>query len=157
MLLLHPIEGGTEILFQVRTNRVRFHKGEISLPGGAIDPEDASERHAALRETHEEIGLARGFIQPIGAWDRYDTITGYRVTPIAALVEPGFELKLDPREVASVFEAPLDFLMNPANHEVREAQWQGRTRYYYAMPYDGHNIWGATAGMIRALYERLHA
>ena len=98
----------------------------------------------------------RRFIEPIGAWDRYDTITGYRVTPIVGLVEPGFTLKLDPREVASVFEAPLDFLMNGANHEVREAQWQGRTRYYYVMPYEGHNIWGATAGMVRALYERLY-
>jgi hypothetical protein len=84
---------------------------------------------------------------------------GIATTPspaIVGLVEPGFELNLDPREVAGVFEAPLDFLMNPANHEVREAQWQGRARYYYVMPWEGHNIWGATAGMVRALYERLY-
>jgi 8-oxo-dGTP pyrophosphatase MutT (NUDIX family) len=121
-----------------------------------VQASDADAVDTALRETFEEIGLARDFIEPIGAWDRYDTITGFRVTPIVGLVEPGFDLHLDPREVASVFEAPLVFLMNPANHEKREAQWQGRTRYYYAMPYDGHMIWGATAGMVRALWERLY-
>jgi len=109
-----------------------------------------------LRETQEEVGLARDFIDPIGAWDRYRTITGYHVTPIAALIEPGFTLSTDPREVASVFEAPLDFLMNPANHEKRQAEFRGRQRFYWAMPYEDHFIWGATAGMIRALYERLY-
>lgn len=147
---------GWTTLFTERAHETPAHPGQVSFPGGRVQASDANAVDTALRETVEEIGLARSFIEPIGAWDRYDTITGYRVTPIVGLVEPGFELKLDPREVASVFEAPLDFLMDPANHEKREAQWQGRTRYYYAMPWDGHNIWGATAGMIRALYERLY-
>ncbi len=147
---------GWTMLFTERSVETPAHPGQISFPGGRVQPEDGAPLETALRETEEEIGLARRFIEPIGAVDRYDTITGYRVTPIVALVEPGFSLTLDPREVASVFEAPLDFLMDPANHERREGQWRGQTRYYYAMPYDGHFIWGATAGMIRALWERVY-
>jgi 8-oxo-dGTP pyrophosphatase MutT (NUDIX family) len=146
---------GWTMLFTERSVETPAHPGQISFPGGRVAG-DESALDTALRETEEEIGLARSFIEPIGAWERYDTITGFRVTPIVGLVEPGFALSLDPREVASVFEAPLDFLLDPANHEKREAQWQGRTRYYYAMPYGGRFIWGATAGMIRALYERLY-
>ncbi len=148
---------GWTMLFTERSVETPAHPGQISFPGGRVQASDRSAVDTALRETFEEVGIERRFIKPIGAWDRYDTITGFRVTPIVGLVEPGFELTLDPREVASVFEAPLDFLMNPANHEKREAQWQGRTRYYYAMPYGDHFIWGATAGMIRALWERLYA
>jgi 8-oxo-dGTP pyrophosphatase MutT (NUDIX family) len=147
---------GWTMLFTERAAETPAHPGQISFPGGRVQASDANATETALRETFEEIGLERRFIEPLGAWDRYDTITGYRVTPIVGLVESGFELKLDPREVASVFEAPLDFLMNPANHEKREALWQGRTRYYYAMPWEGHMIWGATAGMVRALWERLY-
>lgn len=147
---------GWTMLFTERSHETPAHPGQISFPGGRVAG-DESALDTALRETFEEVGIEPRFIEPIGAWDRYDTITGFRVTPIVGLVEPGFALSLDPREVAGVFEAPLDFLMNPANHEKREAQYQGRTRYYYAMPYQGHFIWGATAGMIRALYERLHA
>jgi 8-oxo-dGTP pyrophosphatase MutT (NUDIX family) len=146
---------GWTMLFTERSHETPAHPGQISFPGGRVAG-DESALDTALRETFEEVGIERRFIEPLGAWDRYDTITGFRVTPIVGLVEPGFSLTLDPREVASVFEAPLDFLMNPANHEKREAQWQGRTRYYYAMPYEGRFIWGATAGMIRALYERLY-
>ena len=148
--------GGWTMLFTERAKETPAHPGQISFPGGRVQESDANAVETALRETFEEIGLDRSFIEPIGAWDRYDTITGFRVTPIVGLVEPGFDLRLDPREVASVFEAPLDFLMNGANHEKREAQWQGRTRYYYAIANGGHMIWGATAGMIRALWERLY-
>jgi 8-oxo-dGTP pyrophosphatase MutT (NUDIX family) len=147
---------GWTMLFTERAKETPAHPGQISFPGGRVQESDQSAVETALRETLEEIGLERRFIEPLGAWDRYDTITGFRVTPIAALVEPGFELKLDPREVASVFEAPLDFLFDPANHEVRQAQYKGRTRQYYVMPYNSHFIWGATAGMVRALYERLN-
>mgnify|MGYP001012918274 CR=1 FL=1 len=147
---------GWTMLFTERAKETPAHPGQISFPGGRVQASDANAVETALRETHEEVGLERRFIEPIGAWDRYDTITGYRVTPIVGLVDPGFALTLDPREVASVFEAPLDFLMDPANHEKREAEFRGRRRFYWAMPYEGHFIWGATAGMIRALYERLY-
>jgi 8-oxo-dGTP pyrophosphatase MutT (NUDIX family) len=147
---------GWTMLFTERSIETPAHPGQISFPGGRVQAEDGSALETALRETEEEIGLQRSFIEPIGAWDRYDTITGYRVTPIVGLVEPGFSLTLDPREVASVFEAPVEFLMDPANHEKRSALWHGRTRYYYAIPYAGHNIWGATAGMVRALWERVY-
>lgn len=146
---------GWTMLFTERSIETPAHPGQISFPGGRVAG-DESALDTALRETFEEVGIESRFIEPIGAWDRYDTITGYRVTPIVGLVEPGFSLTLDPREVASVFEAPLDFLMNPSNHEKRDAIWQGRTRYYYAMPWEDRFIWGATAGMIRALWERLY-
>lgn len=158
--VLAPIvkrHGGWTMMFTERSEETPAHPGQISFPGGRVQAEDGAPLETALRETEEEIGLARSFIEPIGAWDRYDTITGYRVTPVLGLVEPGFTLTLDAREVASVFEAPLSFLMDPANHERRSGVWRGQTRYYWAMPYEGHFIWGATAGMIRALYERLYA
>ena len=148
---------GWTMLFTQRAEETPAHPGQISFPGGRVEASDANAAATALRETVEEIGLARELIEPVGSWDRYDTITGFRITPIVGLIEPGFSLTLNPREVASVFEAPLSFLFNPANHERRSAIWRGAERHYYAMPYQGRFIWGATAGMIRALYERLYA
>jgi 8-oxo-dGTP pyrophosphatase MutT (NUDIX family) len=147
---------GWTVLFTQRTNETPAHPGQVSFPGGRVEARDADAVATALRETEEEIGLARRFIEPIGAWDRYNTGTGFTVTPIVGFIEPGFELTLNPREVADVFETPLSFLMDPANHERREAVWNGKPRAYYAMPYEGRFIWGATAGMIRALWERLY-
>ena len=147
---------GWTMLFTLRAHDTPAHPGQVSFPGGRVQAGDASALHTALRETEEEIGLARALIEPLGAWDRYDTGTGFSVTPIVGLVEPGFELTLDSREVADVFETPLAFLMNPANHQRREAEWGGQLRRYYAMPYEDRFIWGATAGMIRALWERLY-
>ncbi len=147
---------GWTMLFTQRAEETPAHPGQISFPGGRVQESDADAVDTALRETLEEIGLERRFIEPLGAWDQYETGTGFRITPILGLVEPGFELKLDPREVASVFEAPLSFLFDPANHERRTGEWRGLKRTYYAMPYGDRFIWGATAGMIRALYERLY-
>lgn len=153
-IIMRP-EGWT-MLFTQRSVETPAHPGQVSFPGGRVQASDANAVETALRETREEIGLAHNWIEPLGAWDQYETGTGYRITPIVGLIEPGFELSLDPREVASVFEAPIAFLFDPANHERREAVWQGQNRAYYAMPYGPHFIWGATAGMIRALYERLY-
>ena len=147
---------GWTMLFTQRAEETPAHPGQISFPGGRVEPSDADAAATALRETVEEIGLARELIEPVGSWDRYDTITGFRITPIVGLIEPGFSLTLNPREVASVFEAPLSFLFDPANHERRSAIWRGAERHYYAMPYEGRFIWGATAGLIRALWERLY-
>jgi 8-oxo-dGTP pyrophosphatase MutT (NUDIX family) len=147
---------GWTMLFTQRAEETPAHPGQISFPGGRMQASDADAVATALRETTEEIGLARTLIEPVGAWDRHETGTGFRITPIVGLIEPDFTLTLDPREVAGVFEAPLSFLFNPANHERREGEWRGHTRYYYAMPYQGRFIWGATAGMIKALWERLY-
>jgi 8-oxo-dGTP pyrophosphatase MutT (NUDIX family) len=132
------------------------HPGQISFPGGRLQASDSGPLAAALREAEEELGVSRALFHPIGGFDAYETGTGYRITPVVAYLDPGFLLKPDPREVADVFETPLAFLMNPANHERREGEWRGARRFYYAMPYEGRFIWGATAGMIRALYERLY-
>lgn len=147
---------GWTMLFTQRSHETPAHPGQISLPGGRVQQSDANAVETALRETLEEIGLGGDRIEPLGAWDMYETGTGFRITPIVGLVEPEFELVLDPREVAGVFEAPLSFLFDPANHERREGEWRGLRRAYYAMPYGDRFIWGATAGMIRALYERLY-
>jgi 8-oxo-dGTP pyrophosphatase MutT (NUDIX family) len=147
---------GWTLLFTQRAEGLPRHAGQISFPGGRMHAEDTGPLHTALRETEEELGLDRRLFTPIGAFDPYETGTGFRILPIVAYLEPGFILAPDPREVADVFEAPLDFLMNPAHHEIREAEWRGARRRFYAMPYEGRLIWGATAGMIRALYERLY-
>ncbi|MGE0047240.1 MAG: CoA pyrophosphatase [Hyphomonadaceae bacterium] len=147
---------GWTMLFTERAEDLPSHPGQVSFPGGRVQ-EGEDVVAAALREAEEEIGVARFAFTPLGGWEPYETGTGYRITPIVATIAPGFTINPDPREVASVFEAPMDFLMNPANHERREGEWRGQKRHYYAMPYDGHFIWGATAGMIRALYERLYS
>jgi 8-oxo-dGTP pyrophosphatase MutT (NUDIX family) len=110
---------------------------------------------AALREAEEEVGLAREFVEIVGFLDAYETGTGFRIVPVIALVRPDFTLTINTGEVAEAFEVPLDFLMDPANHERHHAEWRGRKREFYAMPYNGHYIWGATAGMIRNLYDRV--
>jgi 8-oxo-dGTP pyrophosphatase MutT (NUDIX family) len=153
-IVMRP-EGWTLLLTE-RTTTMPTHAGQIAFPGGRVQAEDATVVETALRETEEEVGLSRRFVRPLGAIDSYETVTGYHVTPIVALVEPGFALSLDPREVADAFEAPLAFLMNPAHHERHERDWQGLRRAYYVMPYQNRTIWGATAGMIKTLYDRLY-
>ncbi|MDX2276820.1 MAG: CoA pyrophosphatase [Hyphomonadaceae bacterium] len=147
---------GWTLLFTERAAELKSHAGQISFPGGRME-DGETPVEAALREAEEEIALARRYVQPIGGFDAYETGTGFRIAPIVAFIEPGFELRPDPNEVASVFEAPFDFFMDAANHERREGEWRGRKGAYYAMPYGDRFIWGATAGMIRALYERLYA
>jgi 8-oxo-dGTP pyrophosphatase MutT (NUDIX family) len=150
-------EGGATVLLTERAHGLRMHSGQIAFPGGRIDTGDASPLAAALRESFEEIGLAPELISPLGTLDPYLTSTGFNVTPIVALVAPSLSLCLNPAEVADVFEAPLAFLMDPAHHEVHTRDWNGRQRRYYAMPWQGRYIWGATAGMLRRLYERVYA
>ena len=124
-------------------------------PGGRVEAEDASPLHTALRETEEEIGLAREHLEVIGYLPEYRTGTGFRVTPVVALVKPPFELALDSFEVAEAFEVPLAFLLDPANHQRHSLHYRGALRNFFAMPYGDYFIWGATAGMIRSLSERL--
>lgn len=152
-IVLHA--GGPTLLLTQRAAALRRHAAQIAFPGGRVDAGDGSPLVAALRETEEEIGLARERVCAVGYLDAYLTGTGYRVTPVVGLVEPPLELKINPHEVDEAFETPLAFLMDPANHLRHSREWKGRLRNYYAMPHGDRYIWGATAGMIRNLYERL--
>ncbi len=146
---------GVTTLFTQRTSHLVHHPGQISFPGGHSDPVDRTAEDTALRETEEEVGLPRRHIRIIGRLDDYITRTGFSVIPVVALVAPPFNIAPDPEEVASVFEVPLDFLMDPANHQRHKREFNGARRDFYAMPYEDRFIWGATAGMVRNLYDVL--
>jgi 8-oxo-dGTP pyrophosphatase MutT (NUDIX family) len=148
-------EQGATLLLTQRSAALRDHSGQIAFPGGKIEPGE-SPLDAALRESEEEIGLSRGKIEILGCLDPYQTSTGFRVFPLVGLVRPPFAPRPNLEEVDDVFETPLSFLMNPANHQRMTRIWQGKERHFYAMPYENRYIWGATAGMIRNLYERLY-
>lgn len=147
------------LLLTLRTAHLNDHAGQISFPGGRVDAEDTDPVATALRETEEEIGLSRRHIEVIGCLPDYQTGTGFRVTPVAALVHPPFELEADSFEVAEIFEVPMAFLMNGANHQRRSAVLPNRPgrRSFYCMPYEQYFIWGATAAMLRNLYHFLRA
>ena len=146
---------GPTVLLTRRTEHLANHGGQISFPGGHQEPGDETPEDAALRETEEEIGLDRGHLEIIGRLDTYITRTGFRVTPVVALVEPPFDLIADAYEVDEVFEVPLAFFLDPANHQRHSRFYKGRDRQFYAMPYGDYYIWGATAAMLVNLYEFL--
>jgi 8-oxo-dGTP pyrophosphatase MutT (NUDIX family) len=154
---------GLSVLLTQRADHLSDHAGQISFPGGRREPEDANAAATALREAHEEVGLAPERVEVLGAMPDYLTGTGFRVTPVVALVHPPFTLTADTLEVADIFEVPLAFLMNPAHHEVRLFKWEGGERRFFAMPYVASEkkapyfIWGATAGMLRNFYRFLAA
>jgi 8-oxo-dGTP pyrophosphatase MutT (NUDIX family) len=143
------------VLFTQRSHEVPSHPGQISFPGGKIEAGDLSALACALREAREEIGLTADHVEPLGYLDSYRTGTGFLITPAVALVRPGFVMALAAGEVAEAFEVPLAFLMDEANHKKASREWRGRQRSYYAMPYQGRYIWGATAGMLRNMHQRL--
>uniref|UniRef100_Q07T36 NUDIX hydrolase n=1 Tax=Rhodopseudomonas palustris (strain BisA53) TaxID=316055 RepID=Q07T36_RHOP5 len=144
------------VLLTMRASHLNSHAGQISFPGGKIDPTDASPLEAALREAEEEIGLDRSFVEPVGYLDLYATGFGFRILPTLARVKPGFELTINTSEVDDAFEVPLSFLMNPTNHQLHSKEFRGAERSYYAMPFAERYIWGATAGILRVLYERIY-
>ncbi len=143
------------VILTLRPETMRKHPGQISFPGGRLDPSDAGVVEAALREAEEEIGLPPSAVELVGIADRYRTITGFEVTPVIGVVPPGLELTPHPGEVAAVFEAPLRYLLDPAHQQVRTAVYRGRERSYYEIDYEGRRIWGATAAMIVNLGRRL--
>lgn len=152
-VVLHEPE--LTVLLTQRTDHLASHAGQVAFPGGKIEPrEDALA--AALRETREETGLDQSYIEPVGFLDAYLTRTSFEVVPVVALVKPGFVLAPHEGEVAAVFEVPLRFLMSQENHARHSREWLGKQRYFYAMPYGDRYIWGATAGMIMNLYDRLY-
>jgi len=148
-------ENGLTVLLTRRTAHLNDHAGQISFPGGRSEPADAGAAETALRETAEEIGLAAARVEVLGELPQYVTITGYRVTPVVGLVTPPLDLRPDDFEVAEVFEVPLTFLLDPANHQSNCVHYEGRERRYYAMPYRQYYIWGATAGMLMNFYSFL--
>ncbi|MEK7245448.1 MAG: CoA pyrophosphatase [Pseudomonadota bacterium] len=143
------------ILFTLRTANLAHHAGQISFPGGHMEVDDTRPEDAALRETEEEVGLHRRHIRVIGRLDRYITRTGFDVTPVVGLLTPPFAVAPDPTEVADVFEVPLDFLLDPANHQRHSRAVAGQLRHFHAMRWHDYYIWGATAGMLMNLYEFL--
>jgi len=149
--------GGLTVLFTQRTENLAQHAGQISFPGGGMEPDDADAIAAALRETREEVGIGAELITPFGYLDTFETVSGYSVTPVVAHVDPAFEARPDAREVAAVFEAPLAFFLDPANLRRRRIDWRGRPREILEFPYPGRNIWGATAAMLLSLVRRVEA
>jgi 8-oxo-dGTP pyrophosphatase MutT (NUDIX family) len=159
-------DAGLHVLLTRRTDHLRDHAGQISFPGGRAEDHDADAVATALRETEEEVGLARAHVDVIGALPHYTTVTSFVVTPIVALVRPGFSLALDSFEVAEAFEVPLQFLMTPAHHRRHQFEFDGRARQFLSMPWTGiaangqhrdYFIWGATAAMLRNFYRFLAA
>ena len=149
-------EAGLTVLLTRRADTLRAHTGQVAFPGGRCEPGETP-WETALREAHEEVGMEPGWVTIAGLSTRYQTLSGFDITPVVAFVRPGFTLKPNPAEVADVFETPFAFLMDEKNHERRSRELpNGVVRRFYAMPYGERLIWGATAGMLRILYERLY-
>lgn len=155
-IVLRP--AGPSVLFTRRADTLVRHSGQVSFPGGRCDPGETPVE-TALREAEEEVALDRRFVRPLALADAYETVTGFRIAPVVALVEPGFTLLAAPAEVAEVFEAPWNWLMEPANQvlHTREADAVSPRRSWYALDWQGRDIWGATAGVLRGLWRRLYA
>ena len=146
---------GLTMLFTRRAAHLKDHSGQVSFPGGRVAPEDPSPEATALREAREEIGLDPGRVELLGRMPEYHTRTGFRITPVVGIVTPPLELRPDANEVEEIFEVPLAFLLDPANHQRQSREWQGELRWFFSMQYERHTIWGATAGMLVNLARHL--
>jgi 8-oxo-dGTP pyrophosphatase MutT (NUDIX family) len=145
------------VLFTQRTAHLADHAGQISFPGGRTEAGDASAEETALREVEEEIGLPRDRVDVLGVLPDYFVVTGFRITPVVGCIDAPFPVHIDRYEVAQVFEVPLEYFLDPANHQTHSTIYKGRPRQYYAMPYQERFIWGATAGILFNLYRVLRA
>lgn len=144
-----------QLILTQRPASMRRHAGQIAFPGGRVDPEDDGPITAALREAREEVALDPTLVEVLGTMAPYATGTGFAITPVVGLVPADVPLTPHEREVAEVFRVPFDFVIDPANHQVRETEWQGRLRRYYVIPWQGRQIWGATAGILVNLSRQL--
>ena len=154
LALLLQDRDGLDIVFTRRADHLQAHAGQVSFPGGRQMAGRETLAECALRETREEIGLTPKHVHLLGRWEPYETVTGYEVTPFLGVAAAGQDFTPDPGEVAEIFCTPFEFLMNPVNHRLEEREFRGRLRRYYAMPWKGRYIWGATAGMLKALSAR---
>ena len=150
-------EAGLNVLFTRRTTHLADHAGQISFPGGRVEFGDVSRKDTALREAEEEIGLPRNIVDVLGVLPDYYVVTGFRITPVVGWIDEPFPVRLDRFEVADVFEAPLEFFLDHANHQIHSTIYKGVPRQYYSMAYAGHHIWGATAGILLNLCQALGA
>lgn len=148
-------ESGPTLLLTRRNANLRDHAGQVSFPGGRMEPDDASPEATALREAEEEIDLKPQSVRTIGRLDTYVTGTSYEVVPVVGLVTPPLTLKIDPIEVEEVFEVPLAFFLRQENRQLMSREYNGRRRHFYAYPFGNYFIWGATAGMLNNLAEVL--
>jgi len=145
------------VLLTLRTSHLKAHGGQIAFPGGKIEAEDATPVGTAIREAEEEAGIPPALVTPLSLLDLHNTGTGFRIIPVLSLVDPGFEPVPHPGEVAEVFEVPLSYLMTEENHMRHLREWKGSAVQFYAIEYEKRFIWGATAAILRNLYERLYA
>jgi 8-oxo-dGTP pyrophosphatase MutT (NUDIX family) len=155
LIPLQMVAGRAELILTKRSARLKHHPGQIAFPGGKQDQSDSGPVAAALREAEEEIGLPPELVQVLGELPTHETVTGYVITPILAVVRNSFTERPEAGEVDEIFRVPLDHVINPANFRVEGRRWQGRRRHYYAVPYGPYYIWGATARILRALAERV--
>ncbi|MEL7127992.1 MAG: CoA pyrophosphatase [Pseudomonadota bacterium] len=151
-----PRPSGPNVLLTKRPATMPTHAGQVAFPGGKVEPDDADDVAAALREAHEEVGIDPKRTQLVGRGSAYLTGTAFRIMPVIGILPPDFQPVPDPTEVDEAFETPLGFLMDPTNHMAKATVWRGKERHYYEMPHNGYRIWGVTAGIIRMLYERLY-
>lgn len=146
---------GMNVVFTMRTEKLKSHSGQVAFPGGKIDEGDASAQTAALRETHEEIGIIPDAIEILGQMPDYHTGSGYLISPVVGMIDNKAKYQANPHEVEYIFEVPLEFLMNPENHHIGSRVFQNIERHYYEMPWGEHYIWGVTAGIVRMFYNRV--